>query len=177
MPQIQQNKWSQNQQGPRFVPRRSPALSRAEGSLDARANQQQAAPDAFKEKIRDYKDLKIWQQGLEIVQAVYTATSYFPSNEQYTLTSQMRRASVSIPSNVAEGFMRKHTKEYIQFLYISLGSCAELDTLVILAGKRAYLKENDLTMFKEQINYEMRMLSKLINHLKNNIESRATSDK
>jgi four helix bundle protein len=79
-------------------------------------------------KIKDYKDLKVWQLGIEIVDKIYLVTESFPKDEQYGLISQMRRAAVSIPSNIAEGFVRNYTKEYKQFLYVSLGSCAELET-------------------------------------------------
>lgn len=79
-------------------------------------------------KVKDYKDLKVWQNGIEIVDKVYTATEHFPNSELYGLSSQMRKAAVSIPSNIAEGFVRQYTKEYTQFLFISLGSCAELET-------------------------------------------------
>ncbi|MBM3149956.1 MAG: four helix bundle protein, partial [Chloroflexi bacterium] len=73
--------------------------------------------------MQDYKDLKVWQMGIEIVDKIYSITDNFPKAELYALTSQMRRAAVSIPSNIAEGFARRHTKEYKQFLSISLGSC------------------------------------------------------
>jgi len=79
------------------------------------------------EKIKNFEDLRIWQKGIEVVKDVYILTKKFPKEELYGLTSQMRRSAVSIPSNIAEGFRRYHNKEYKQFLYIVLGSCAELD--------------------------------------------------
>ncbi len=81
-------------------------------------------------KIRNFRDLDVWKIGKEIVLDVYRATAEFPRVEVYGLAAQMRRASVSIPSNVAEGFNRFHNKEYRQFLFIALGSCAELETQV-----------------------------------------------
>jgi len=84
-------------------------------------------------KIKDYKDLQIWQKGIEIADKIYSVTEGFPKTELYCLISQMRRASISIPSNIAEGFARHHSREYKQFLYISLGSCAELETQLILS--------------------------------------------
>ncbi len=75
-------------------------------------------------KVKDYKELKIWQKGIDIVDRIYEITEEFPYRELYGLAQQMRKASVSIPSNIAEGFMRNYTKEYSQFLHIALGSCA-----------------------------------------------------
>lgn len=83
----------------------------------------------------------------------------------YGLNGQMRRAAVSIPSNVAEGFVRHHTKEYKQFLYISLGSCAELDTQLIIANRRKYIAKKLLEGLAEDINHQTRILVSLINKL------------
>ncbi|GAF73329.1 unnamed protein product, partial [marine sediment metagenome] len=79
------------------------------------------------EKIKNFQDLRIWQKGIEVLKDIYILTKKFPKEELYGLTSQMRRSAVSIPSNIAEGFRRYHNKEYKQFLYIALGSCAELE--------------------------------------------------
>ena len=73
----------------------------------------------MEDKIRNFKDLKIWQRGVELVKLIYQITSNFSSDEKYGMVSQMRRAAVSVPSNIAEGFMRRHNKEYKQFLYIA----------------------------------------------------------
>ena len=116
-------------------------------------------------KVKDYKDLKIWQKGIEIVDKVYEITSGFPKSELYGLAGQMRRAAVSIPSNVAEGFARKSNKEYKQFLYVSLGSCAELDTQLIIAKRRGYVEGRKAKELAEEINHESRMLSSLISKL------------
>lgn len=78
-------------------------------------------------KIRTFRDLNVWQKGIELVREVYKITKDFPKEEQYGVSSQMRRASVSMPCNIAEGFRRKHRKEHKQFLNIALGSCAERD--------------------------------------------------
>jgi len=116
-------------------------------------------------KVKDYKDLKVWQKGIEIVDKIYSITDGFPKSELYGLVSQMTRASVRIPSNVAEGFARHHTKEYKQFLYISLGSCAELDTQLVIANRRKYITKEKLEELAEDINHESRMLVSLINKL------------
>ena len=116
-------------------------------------------------KVKDYKDLKVWQKGIEIVDKIYSITAKFPKEEVYGLAIQMRKAAVSIPSNIAEGFVRHHTKEYKQFLYISLGSCAELDTQLIISNRRKYVTKKDLEELTEDINHETRMLVSLINKI------------
>jgi len=114
------------------------------------------------EKIRNFRDLDIWKKGMEIVKDVYMTTNAFPKQEQYGLSSQMRRSSVSIPSNIAEGFNRLHNKEYKQFLYIALGSCAELETLIEIAAELKYMNEQKKATLLEKLDHESRMLSKLI---------------
>jgi len=116
-------------------------------------------------KVKDYKDLKVWQKGIEIVDKIYTITNKFPKEEIYGLSSQMRKAAVSIPSNIAEGFVRHHSKEYKQFLYIALGSCAELDTQVIISDRRKYITKSELEELTEDINHETRMLVSLTNKI------------
>jgi four helix bundle protein len=111
--------------------------------------------------INDYKKLNIWQKGIEIANELYCLTDKFPKHEIYGLTSQMRRAAVSIPSNIAEGFARNHDKEYKQFLYIALGSCAELETLELIAGKRKYFSEIEEQKIEEMLNHEIRMIVNL----------------
>jgi len=117
-------------------------------------------------KVKDYKDLKVWQKGIEIVDKIYSATDHFPKDELYGLSNQMRRSAISIPSNIAEGFVRNHSKEYIQFLYISIGSCAELDTQIFIAHKRNYLTSVTFQELTEDINHESRMLVSMINSVK-----------
>jgi four helix bundle protein len=116
-------------------------------------------------KVKDYKDLKVWQKGIEIVDKVYTLTAKFPREELFGLTLQMRKASISIPSNISEGFMRGHTNEYRQFLRISLGSSAELDTQSIIASRRQYITKQESDDLSEDLNHESRMLMNLINSL------------
>lgn len=112
-------------------------------------------------KVKDYKDLKVWQKGMDIVDTVYKLTDKFPREELYSLTVQMRKASVSIPSNISEDFVRGHRKEYKHFLEISLGSCAELDTPSIIACKRKYIAQKELEKLGDDINHEIRMLINL----------------
>lgn len=91
------------------------------------------------ETVRSYKELMIWQKGIEVVKLVYSITKKFPKSETYGLTSQMQRAAVSIPSNIAEGQARQHTGEFRQFLYTALGSAAELDTQIIVSVELDYV--------------------------------------
>jgi four helix bundle protein len=90
--------------------------------------------------ILSYRDLNVWQNGMDLVEDVYKIAANFPKEEKYGLTSQVRRCAVSIPSNIAEGFMRQSTKEYIQFLYISLGSLGELDTQMEIAVRLSFME-------------------------------------
>jgi len=94
------------------------------------------------ERMMTHKDLDIWKLGIELVEEVYKATVEFPKEEIYGLTNQMRRASVSIPSNISEGAARSSKKEYIKFLYVALGSLAELETQTIISEKLGYLKKH-----------------------------------
>ena len=112
-------------------------------------------------KIRNYKDLNIWKRSIELVKNIYEISNSFPKEELYVLTSQLRRTAISIPSNIAEGFSRFHNKEYRQFLYIALGSCAELETQMIIAN---YLKYLDDDRFNDIIN-ESEVICKMISNL------------
>jgi four helix bundle protein len=117
------------------------------------------------DKIKDYKDLRIWQTGIEVVKKVYSITKLFPKEELYGLTNQLRRSAISIPSNIAEGFARQHNREYKQFLYISLGSCAELETQLIIAREMGYLEESEFVRIIEEISSVAKMTTNLIKKL------------
>ncbi len=93
--------------------------------------------------VRSYKELRIWQKGIEVVKMVYALTGKFPKSETYGLASQMQRAAVSIPSNIAEGQARQHPAEFRQFLHTALGSAAELDTQLIVAVELSYTTAED----------------------------------
>ena len=98
---------------------------------------------------------------------IYKMTKRFPKEEIYGLTSQLRRAAVSVPSNIAEGYGRQTTKEYIQALYIAYGSNCELETQVLLSGDLGYIKSDDLEEIKQDISEVERMLKALIKSLEN----------
>ncbi len=110
------------------------------------------------EKIKSFRDLEIWKLGKEIVLDIYKITRSFPKEELYGLVAQMRRTAISIPSNVAEGFNRRHNKEYRQFLYIALGSCAELETQIEMSCELKYLPPEKSQIVLEKLDHESRML-------------------
>lgn len=118
------------------------------------------------ERIKNFKDLRIWQKGIEIVKRVYSLTRGFPKEEVYGLTAQMRRAAVSIPSNIAEGFKRYHRKEFKQFLHITLGSTAELETQVYIARELNFIDEERLNDITDMLIHQSKMISSLVNKLK-----------
>ena len=92
----------------------------------------------------DHKDLDVWKKSMDLVELVYELTSKFPKDERFGLVSQMRRAAVSIPSNIAEGAARKGNKEFIQFLMIALGSLSELETQYLLAVRLKMADKNEI---------------------------------
>jgi len=116
-------------------------------------------------KIKSFKDLKIWNMGIKLVEDVYRVSTPFPKEEMYGLQSQLRRSAVSIPSNIAEGFGRFHNKEYRKFLYISLGSCAELATQIIIAARLKYVEENKADSILSDIDEISKMTMSLIKKL------------
>ena len=116
-------------------------------------------------KIKTYRDLNIWNAGIELVKDIYRLTDKFPKHEMYGIVSQMRRSAISIPSNVAEGFKRYHNKEYRQFLYVTLGSCAELETQITIAKELKYIQADKETMLLERLDHVGRMITSLLKKL------------
>lgn len=115
--------------------------------------------------LKNFKDLKVWQKSYELSLKIYRLTKHFPSEEKYGLTSQIRRAAVSVTSNIAEGYGRKTKPEYIQFLYIAYGSNCELETQMLLSGDLGYIKSEDIKQLQEEISEVERMLMALIKSL------------
>ena len=114
------------------------------------------------EKIKSFKELRMWQKGIEIVKDIYMLTSKFPKEEIYGLTAQMRRSAISIPSNIAEGFKRSFPKEYKQFLHISLGSAAELETQLVIAIELGFISDDELNDMSEKLDHVSKMMSSLL---------------
>ena len=114
--------------------------------------------------MKNHMDLEVWQRGMDLVVDIYEISSDFPKEEIYGLTSQIRRAAVSIPSNIAEGSARHGDKEFMQFLYIALGSAAEVETQLILSCRLNFVNEVDNTL--NDIIIIKKMLNGLISHIK-----------
>jgi four helix bundle protein len=110
-----------------------------------------------------HKDLNVWRQSLDLVEEIYRITAGFPKEELYGLTAQMRRCAVSVPSNIAEGAARQTKKEYIQFLYISLGSLSELETQIEISARLKYLAEKSSL---EKIENIRKMLLNFLKYMK-----------
>ncbi len=119
------------------------------------------------EVLKHYKELKEGPQSYQLCLEIYKITKRFPGEERYGLTSQIRRSAVSVPSNIAEGYGRKTTLDYIKFLYIAYGSNCELETQLLLAGDLSYIRAEKLKKIKDDIGEVERMLKALIKSLKN----------
>ena len=117
--------------------------------------------------LKNYKDLKVWQKAYQLCITIYKLTKHFPKEEQYGLTSQIRRSAVSVPSNIAEGYGRKTTQEYMQSLYIAYGSHCELETQIMLSKDLGYIKSDDFQKLQRYIGDVERMLKALIKSLQN----------
>jgi four helix bundle protein len=116
--------------------------------------------------IKSYKDLLVWKEAIALVEQVYAITKKFPKEEIYGLVNQMRRSAVSIPSNIAEGRSRQYGNEFKQFLYISIGSCSELETQLIIAEKLGYIEKSEQDLLLEKLDYIGRMIRNLIKNLR-----------
>jgi four helix bundle protein len=116
-------------------------------------------------QIRSFRDLGVWQAGMKLVESVYAITSKFPRNELYGLCSQMQRAAVSVPSNIAEGHARESTKEYLQHLSIAQASLAELETQLEIGRRLNYVSEDQLGHLLNQISALGKQLYALRNAL------------
>ena len=119
--------------------------------------------------LKSFKELKVWQKAYLLCLEMYKVTSGFPGDEKFGLTSQMRRAAVSIPSNIAEGYGRKTIPDYVRSLYIAYGSNCELETQTLLSGDLEYLNKNKKESLIEKINEVERMLMALIKSLENKL--------
>ncbi len=101
--------------------------------------------------IRNHENLQIWKRSRLMVSEIYILTGKFPKSEMYVLTSQMRRASISVPSNIAEGAARISTKEFIRFLFIASGSLSELETQILLCVDLGYINEEEVIELRKNI--------------------------
>lgn len=124
--------------------------------------------------IISYRDLKVWQAGIAVTKQVYILTQSFPKYETYGLSSQIQRAAVSIPSNIAEGWARDSTQEFLRFITIALGSLAELETQSIVSKELNYIDEETLAKILTQTNEIQKMLRGLQKSLKAKLSGSTT---
>ena len=117
--------------------------------------------------LKNFKELKVWQKSYDVCLKLYKVTRRFPKEEVYALTSQIRRSAVSVPSNIAEGYGRKTTPDYLKSLYIAYGSSCELETQLLLSNDLGYIKDEEIKELKEEMGEVERMLKALIKSLKN----------
>ncbi len=122
----------------------------------------------FRVRVKDYKELKVWRKSIDLVKNIYSILYEFPKEETYSLADQIKRSVISIPANIAEGSGRNTTKEFIQFLYIALGSTYELETHLLISTEICYLKNIEEIMFK--LNEIKKMLNGLISSLKDKLK-------
>lgn len=120
----------------------------------------------MKSGIKTYRDLTVWQKSMNLVEFIYHLSASMPADEKFTLTSQIRRAAVSIPANIAEGHARKHRKEYAHHLSIARGSLAELETHLTLAVRLKLLQRESVLTVWEQCQEVGKLLNKLISVLR-----------
>lgn len=117
--------------------------------------------------MNTHENLQVWKESLDFVKDIYALTREFPDSERYSLVSQMRRAAVSVPTNIAEGAARRSRKEYLQFLYISRGSLSEIDTLLQITLSLKIVEPTDYERVKEKSDLIGRLFTGLIKSLRN----------
>lgn len=117
---------------------------------------------------KSFRELLVWQKSMKLVTQIYKLSRTFPSFEIYGLANQMRRAAVATPSNIAEGYIRKHPKEYAQFINIAFASGAELETQLEISKELGYASNENYTDVLSVLNEVMRMLNKLSQVLRTN---------
>jgi four helix bundle protein len=117
--------------------------------------------------MRPHENLDVWKMAVEFVVKIYDCTKVFLSEEKFGLTSQIRRAAVSIPANIAEGAARQHDKEFLQFLFVAQGSASELETELLIAQKLEFIEKQNYEQLYNELNIIARKIVGLSNHIKN----------
>jgi len=115
--------------------------------------------------LKNHKELEVWQRSFKLCKAIYQLTTEFPSEERFGLTSQIRRNAVSIPSNIAEGYNRNSTRDYVRFLWVANGSIAELDTQLLLSAEMKMGPTDRIHAAIDELSHIERMLRALIRSL------------
>ena len=116
--------------------------------------------------LKSYKELIVWQKSIRLVKQVFILTAKFPKSELYGIVSQIRRAAVSVPSNIAEGYGRRSTKEYLHFYSIAYGSALELETQIIIAKELSFAQEDDFVSVDQLLEEVLKMLNKMTTQMK-----------
>jgi four helix bundle protein len=116
--------------------------------------------------VTDFRDLRVWQLAMDLAVVVYDLTAQFPKSEAFGLSSQIQRAAISVPSNIAEGHARDSTKEYLRFISMAMGSLAEIETQLILSNRLNYIDETKLGALLGQTGEIGRMMRGLQRSLK-----------
>lgn len=119
--------------------------------------------------MRPHRNLEAWKKAMDFVVDVYRATESFPIEEKFGLTSQIRRAAVSIPASIAEGAARQSLKEFVRFLSIAQGSASELETELVIGQRLGYINDNDVKEMSNALDAIGRLITGLSNHLKRRI--------
>jgi four helix bundle protein len=115
--------------------------------------------------VRDFRDLEVWKKSIDLTEKVYIITKGFPDDERYGLTSQLRRAAVSVSSNISEGCGRRTSKDFTGFLHNAFGSIKEIECQLIIANRLGYLKKNIFDDIMKEIDDIGKMLRGFINHV------------
>jgi four helix bundle protein len=121
------------------------------------------------ENNKPHRNLEVWKDSISFVKELYELTSNFPEEEKYNLVSQIRRAAVSIPANIAEGAARQTQKEFLQYLHVSSGSVSEIDTLLEICKELSFLPEKKQADLQKQLSRISAMLNGLIKKVKNDV--------
>ena len=116
--------------------------------------------------VESYRDLKVWQRGMKLVEQVYTLTEPFPASEKYELTSQLRRAAVSVPSNIAEGWGHSSRKQYIHFPELARSSLFEIETQIRIANRLGYVNADERDQLLSETDAQSKMLLSLMRSLR-----------
>ena len=116
--------------------------------------------------MRDHKELDVWKSSVDFVADIYKLTASFPKEEMFCLVNQMRRAAISIPSNISEGAARNTDKEFMHFLFVARGSAAEVETQLLVAHKLGYV--SDIAIYNDKLVTVLKLLSGLIRHYAKN---------
>lgn len=118
--------------------------------------------------MRNFRNLDVWKQGIEIVKQVYNLSEKLPSEEKFGLRSQITRAAISVPSNIAEGSSRNSEIEFKRFLEISMGSLFEVETQLVIVEELGFISSEELKLIFELLEKEAKMINSLINKIKAN---------